>query len=214
MFQNTIQQVLQGIPGVCNISDDMFVFSNPEDHHKTLDAVLRRLHENGLNINLTKFEFYQPSIKFQGYIFSKDGLSPDAENVAAVYEATAPKSPSEVRSLLASYYSRFIPNMATITDPLRRLTSKTSSGTREWPNNALGSGPTTHWGVAEQRTGEWPNNALGSGRTTHWGVAEQRTGEWLNKHWGVAEQRTGEWPNNAMGSGRTTHWGVAEQRTG
>ena len=46
--------------------------------------------------------------------------------MAAVYKATAPKSPSEVRSLLgmASYCFRFILNMATITDPLRRLTPK------------------------------------------------------------------------------------------
>ena len=88
VFQNTIQIVLQGIPGVCNISDDIFVFSKPEDHHKTLVAALRRLHDNGLTINLPKCEFYQTTIKFYGYIFSKDGLSPDPEKVAAVHSAS------------------------------------------------------------------------------------------------------------------------------
>ena len=124
MFQNTIQTVLQGIPGVCN--NDIFVFSKPEDHQKTLDAVLRRLHDNGLTINLSKCEFYQTTITFYGYIFLKDGVSPDPEKVAALHSAAPPKNANEVRSLLglASYCSRFISNMATITDPVRRLTHK------------------------------------------------------------------------------------------
>ena len=77
---------------MCNISDDIFAFSKPEDHHKTLDAALRRLHDNGLTINLPKCEFYQTTIKFYGYIFSKDGLSPDPEKVAAVHQRMPMKS--------------------------------------------------------------------------------------------------------------------------
>ena len=149
VFQNTIQTVLQGIPGVCNISDDIFVFSKPEDHHKTLDAALRRLHDNGLTINLSKCEFYQTTIKFYGYIFSKDGLSPDPEKVAAVHSAAAPKNANEVRSLLglASYCSRFISNMATISDPLRRLTHKDA----KW-----------HWGEDEEQALQKLKDALTS----------------------------------------------------
>ena len=149
VFQNTIQTVLQGIPGVCNISDDIFVFSKPEDHHKTLDAALRRLHDNGLTINLPKCEFYQTTIKFYGYIFSKDGLSPDPEKVAAVHRSSAPKNANEVRNLLGlvSYCSIFISNMATITDPLGRLTHKDA----EW-----------HWGETEEHALQKLKDALTS----------------------------------------------------
>ena len=134
---------------MCNISDDIFVFSKPEDHHKTLDAALRRLHDNGLTINLSKCEFYQTTIKFYGYIFSKDGLSPDPAKVAAVHSAAAPKNANEVRSLLglASYCSRFISNMATISDPLRRLTHKDA----KW-----------HWGEDEEQALQKLKDALTS----------------------------------------------------
>ena len=53
---------------MCNIIDDILVFSKLEDHHKTLDPAPRQLHDNGLTINLSKCEFYQTTIQFSGYI--------------------------------------------------------------------------------------------------------------------------------------------------
>ena len=110
MFQNTMQQVMQRVPGVCNIRYDIFVFSSPGDHHKALDAAVRRLHENGLTIKLTKCELYHPS--------------PEPEKRDAVQKAIAPRSQSEIRSPLgmASYCSRFR-EMVTLKKTLEKETT-------------------------------------------------------------------------------------------
>ena len=49
-----------------------------------------------------------------------------ADKVRAVVEAREPESASEVRSFfgLVNYSGRFIPNLATLSEPLRRLTKK------------------------------------------------------------------------------------------
>jgi hypothetical protein len=48
-----------------------------------LEAVLQRLQEMNLTLNLAKCEYNKPSIEFYGYIFSKDGVSQDPKKVEA-----------------------------------------------------------------------------------------------------------------------------------
>lgn len=49
MYQYVIQQVLQGIPGVRNVSDDIIVFgADPKSHDKSLEQTLSRLESKGL----------------------------------------------------------------------------------------------------------------------------------------------------------------------
>ena len=59
-----------------------------------------------------------------GLLLSKYGVGTTSERVKAVLEATPPTSASEVRSFLGmvGFSSRFIPNFATIAEPLRALT--------------------------------------------------------------------------------------------
>ncbi len=63
---------------------------------------------------------------FMGMLLSEKGIGPTAERVRAVVEAREPENASEVRSFLglAGYSSRFIPQFACISEPLRRLTRK------------------------------------------------------------------------------------------
>ena len=58
------------------------------------------------------------------FVLSKNGIGPTEEKVKAVTQARESESASEVRSFLGlvNYNVRFIPNFATITEPLRRLT--------------------------------------------------------------------------------------------
>ena len=125
VFQATIQQILDDIPGTRNISDDIIVYgSDQESHDKALEAVLQRLQEKNLTLNATKCKYNKPSLEFYGYIFSRDGVSLDPKKVEAFQQISPPQNPTEVRSLLgmANYCSRFIPNYSTITEPLRQLT--------------------------------------------------------------------------------------------
>ena len=125
IFQESIREILTGLPGCKNISDDIIVFGKGQiEHDKNLRGVLQRLKENNLRLNKDKCEFSKTEIKFYGHIFSSSGLRPDPVKVEAIYKARPPQNPSEVKSLLgmAQYVSRFIPNYATITTPLRLLT--------------------------------------------------------------------------------------------
>ena len=62
--------------------------------------------------------------------FLQDGISPSKDKVSAIVNASEPKTPDEVRSLIgmAQYLSRFIPNYSSIVEPLRVLTKKKTVG--------------------------------------------------------------------------------------
>lgn len=125
IFQEKIRELLSGLPGCKNISDDIIVFGkDQEEHNKNLRGVLQRLKENNLRLNKDKCAFSKTEIKFYGHIFSSVGVRPDPKKVKAIHEAQPPRNHSELKSSLgmAQYVSRFIPDYATITTPLRLLT--------------------------------------------------------------------------------------------
>ena len=125
IFQKRINDVIRGIPGVKNISDDIYIGGvDKEQHDVRLRSVLRRLQENNLTINAKKFQVN--NMLFFGHVFSISGISPDPKKIEALQTVSPPKNVTEVRSLLssASFSSRFIKDFATITRPLRKLTCK------------------------------------------------------------------------------------------
>ena len=129
VFQNAIRQTLNGLKGTLNISDDILVHGkNQAEHDENLRACFQRLRESGLTLNREKCVFNKGNLKFFGYVFSKSGLSPDPDKIKDIVSMPKPTSASEVRSLLgmANFCSRFIPEYATITEPLRKLTHKSS----------------------------------------------------------------------------------------
>jgi transposase InsO family protein len=127
IFQDTLRDCLEGLEGVKNISDDILVYAkDQESHDERLHAVMERLREKNITLNESKCEFNKDQVEFFGYVFSKKGVSPDPKKIDAIVNAEAPKTPADVRSLLglANYVSRFIPDFATITAPLRALTHR------------------------------------------------------------------------------------------
>ncbi|KAK9675156.1 Reverse transcriptase (RNA-dependent DNA polymerase), partial [Popillia japonica] len=127
IFQDTVRQVLVGIAGVINVSDDILVFGkSQEEHDVALESVLERLKQSGLTLNERKCAFMKTSIHFLGFIFSDKGIAPDPKKVEAINNLDPPKNPSEVRSLLGmfNYVGKFIPNLASKTQPFRNLITK------------------------------------------------------------------------------------------
>lgn len=79
-----------------------------------------------MTLNSEKCQFNMSKLIFMGILLSEKGIGPTEERVRAVREAREPKTSSEVRSFLGlvGYSSRFIPQFATLSEPLRRLTKK------------------------------------------------------------------------------------------
>ena len=95
---------------------------------KTVNRVLTRLQEQNARLNRDKCTFRKSEVIFYGHSFSAEGIKAAPQKVNAIKTMQPPESPSEVKSLLgmAQYVSRFIPNYATITAPLRALTRQKS----------------------------------------------------------------------------------------
>ena len=127
IFQHTIQNVFNGISGCTNISDDIIVFgATQKEHDQALENVLQTAKERNLRFGFSKCEFDQKQLEFFGYVFSDEGISPSSSKVEAVKDAPVPQNASEIRSFLGliQYCGRFIPNLATVSAPLRVLTHK------------------------------------------------------------------------------------------
>lgn len=109
--------------------DDIIVFGETkESHDQRLKAVLNRLHEFNVALNESKCVFGQPEINFIGHNSSANGIKPLTDKVSAVQRFRDPSTVEEVRSFLGlvNYVGRFIPHLATISEPLRALTKKDS----------------------------------------------------------------------------------------
>ena len=112
---------------MANISDDIIVHGrNTEEHDTRLQQVLQRLKDKNLTLNAEECKFHMTQIVFMGLVLTDKGIGPTEDKVRAIVDAREPQNASEVRSFLglANYYARLFPDLATIAEPLRRLTKK------------------------------------------------------------------------------------------
>lgn len=131
IFQMRQNQVVYGLKGVTCIADDILVVGKGEnieeatrDHNRNLQQLLERLQKENLKINREKIRICQRSIKFFGHILTEEGLKPDHDKINAIINIPRPSNKNDTLRFLgmATYLSKFIPNMSGITEPLRKLT--------------------------------------------------------------------------------------------
>lgn len=127
LFQKTMEQVLSGCEGCLNFIDDVIVHGTAQEEHDIrLEKVLRRLNEWNVVLNEGKCVYKVSEMKFLGHILSAEGIKADEDKLESIRLFREPKSGEEVRSFLGlvNYVSKFIPNLATLTYPLRQLTAQ------------------------------------------------------------------------------------------
>lgn len=127
IFQKVIENVIQGIPGCKNLSDDIIVFGSTQEEHDTnLHLLLQRLESKGLTLNVKKCQFKQTQMDFFGLNFSQGGITLTQSKIDALLNASSPRSAKELKSLygLINYCARFIKNAATLLAPFRELTKR------------------------------------------------------------------------------------------
>lgn len=126
-FQQIMDQLTQDLPGVAVYLDDLLVSGkNAEDHIANLQRLLQHLDEKGLRCRLEKCQFAQPWVEYLGHLLSAEGIA-KGPKVDDVLKLPAPTDVASLRSFLGSvqFYAKFLPpNLATIAEPLYRLTKK------------------------------------------------------------------------------------------
>lgn len=127
LFQKVMETIVAGLEGVVVFLDDVMVYGrSSEEHDRRLNALLDRLESYGVLLNHQKCQYNVTSLQFLGYDLSADGVKPTESRVQAIQEFRAPLSASELRSFLGlvTYVGRFVPHLASKTDPLRSLLRK------------------------------------------------------------------------------------------
>ena len=127
IFQRVMENLLQGIPGVCVYIDDILVTGGTDEEHvEHLAEVLRRLSKAGMKLKRAKCAFLLPSVEYLGHTISADGLHTSEDKVSGIVKAPAPKDVTELRSFLGlvNYYGKFLPDLATTLSPLYSLLQK------------------------------------------------------------------------------------------
>ena len=131
IWQRTIDTILQSLPGVQCILDDMIITGkNDAEHLANLDRVLQRLEQYGSRVNKDKCFFMQERVTYCGHEIYKSGLWKTKDKVDAVLNAPVPQNVAQLRSFLGliNYYNRYLPNLAPVIKPLNELLEKN----RKW----------------------------------------------------------------------------------
>ena len=123
VFQRVMDLILQGIPHVVcymYIDDILITGTSEAEHRRNLEVVLLRLQENGLRLQCNKCHFFQRSVEFLGHVFDAEGVHTSTKKVKAITDARAPRNVTELRAFLGlvNYYSKFVPNLASLLHPL------------------------------------------------------------------------------------------------
>lgn len=128
LFQKKMEEVLQGLENVINIVDDILVFGFEEDgsdHDRAVEALMERAKQKNIKFGKPKCRFRVTAVPFFGELISRLGVKPDPEKVKAIQEMNAPQNKAQLMSFIGqlNYLSKFSPEMADVTKPLRELTS-------------------------------------------------------------------------------------------
>ncbi|GJV93703.1 putative reverse transcriptase domain-containing protein [Tanacetum coccineum] len=107
--------------------DDILIYSKTQEEHvEHLRLVLELLKKEKLYAKFSKCEFWLREVQFLGHVINGNGIHVDPSKIEAVKNWKAPRTPTEVRTLLrlAGYYRRFIENFSKIDKSLTILTRK------------------------------------------------------------------------------------------
>ena len=138
-YQRRQHEVLEGLPGIHVIADDILITGQGEtqeealrDHDRNLVALLQRAREVNLKLNPKKLKLRLNEVPYIGHLLTPDGVKPDPEKVRAVQDMPRPDGRNRAEKVKAvqrflgfvNYLAKFVPHLADESEHLRRLTDK------------------------------------------------------------------------------------------
>ena len=106
-----MDEILEGLPGVAGIADDVCVTGATEEEHDiNLHKLMKRAETKGLVFNSEKCFIKRTEITFFGNIYTDQGIKPDPAKVKDIQEMPSPTNKDELRKFLGmiTYLSQFI----------------------------------------------------------------------------------------------------------
>ena len=119
--------VLQGLSHViCYLDDILITGANDEEHLRNVELVLERLRKHGVRARREKCDSLSKAVEYLGHRVDDAGLHTTEKKVEAIRLAPQPRNTQELKSFwgLLHYYGKFLPNLATLLQPLNHLLKK------------------------------------------------------------------------------------------
>ncbi|SLM33414.1 gag polymerase env [Lasallia pustulata] len=107
--------------------DDILIYSKTlKEHTQHVQAVLQKLIDAGLQVDIEKCEFHIQETSFLGVLLSTDGLRMDPKKVQVVVDWSTPTNLKQVQAFISfcNFYRRFIKGFSKIVGPMLKLTQK------------------------------------------------------------------------------------------
>ena len=121
-------------------TDDVIACSATwEAHLRLLEDIFRALQTAGLILKPSKIQFGPKEVQNLAHVLSADGIRMGEDRIKAIIDLKTPITIKELRSVLGTinFVQKFIPNLATIIEPLVALTRKSVENLKTLQN---------HWG--------------------------------------------------------------------
>ena len=126
--------------GLLVYMDDVITCSATwEAHLRLLEDVFRALQTAGLTLKPSEIHFEPKEVQYFGHVLSANGIRMGEDRTKAIIDLKMPTTIKEFRSVLSTinFVRKFIPNLATIIEPLVALTRKSVANLKTLRN---------HWG--------------------------------------------------------------------
>lgn len=128
-FQRMMSMAFSGLdPGQAFVyMDDLVVIGCSEKHMLyNLSSVFQLCRKYNLKLHPDKCQFFCREVSYLGHLCTDRGILPDSSKYCIIENYPKPKNADEVKRFVAfcNYYRRFIPNFATFSLFLTRLTRK------------------------------------------------------------------------------------------
>ncbi|XP_017469225.1 PREDICTED: uncharacterized protein K02A2.6-like [Rhagoletis zephyria] len=127
VFQQVMSSLIADVKNAEVSMDDVLLHATSKlELERITQEVLDKFKIAGLKLNKEKCVFNTQEVKFLGHIVSAEGVKLDPEKIETITKIKQPENVKELQRFLGmvTYVSKFIKNLADITQPLRQLLRK------------------------------------------------------------------------------------------